>query len=288
MHNARASTGNLTQDNGNSAMKGATPGMSSPGAQSQAGRTGGPFDRDRFLMRQKLIAIDQKYLVYDESGREILFIRRQAHLGRNLLALLAGIATAAAIIGVCVAIGSVFKSDAAMIAGIATGATLGIVGGMLVGVGLSAKRHIEFHASQASTTPMVTILQDNKWVFLNATYTAADDDLNLLGWFRKNYLYDVFRKRWYLYGPSGELVCVAMEDSVARSILRRVLGQYGAMIITNFVILGPDMTTKLGEFNRKFTILDKYVLDLTADGERTVDRRLALALGVLLDTGERR
>ena len=44
----------------------------------------------------------------------------------------------------------------------------------------------------------------------------------------------------------------------------------------------------IGEFNRKFTILDRYVLDLKADGARSMDRRVALALGVMLDTGERR
>ena len=44
----------------------------------------------------------------------------------------------------------------------------------------------------------------------------------------------------------------------------------------------------IGEFNRKLTLLDRYVLDLTADRERVFDRRIALALGVMLDTGERR
>jgi len=44
----------------------------------------------------------------------------------------------------------------------------------------------------------------------------------------------------------------------------------------------------VGEFNRKFTLLDRYVLDLKADGARVLDRRVALALGVMLDTGERR
>ena len=44
----------------------------------------------------------------------------------------------------------------------------------------------------------------------------------------------------------------------------------------------------IGEFNRKFTILDRYVLDMTADPAHELDRRIALALGVMLDTGERR
>ena len=44
----------------------------------------------------------------------------------------------------------------------------------------------------------------------------------------------------------------------------------------------------IGEFKRKFTILDRYVLDMTSDPQRLMDRRIALALGVMLDTGERR
>jgi hypothetical protein len=44
----------------------------------------------------------------------------------------------------------------------------------------------------------------------------------------------------------------------------------------------------VGEFNRKFTLLDRYVLDLTRDSARALDRRVAVAMGVMLDTGERR
>jgi hypothetical protein len=50
-----------------------------------------------------------------------------------------------------------------------------------------------------------------------------------------------------------------------------------------------DKTEKTrGEFNRNFTLFDRYVLDLSRDRPRLIDRRLAIALGVLLDTGENR
>jgi len=35
-------------------------------------------------------------------------------------------------------------------------------------------------------------------------------------------------------------------------------------------------------------LFDEYVLDLRNDPDRYLDRRLALALGVMLDTGEKR
>ena len=45
---------------------------------------------------------------------------------------------------------------------------------------------------------------------------------------------------------------------------------------------------RLGEFNRKLTLFDRYVLDLSADPTRSLDRRIALAMGVMLDTGDGR
>ena len=76
------------------------------------------------------------------------------------------------------------------------------------------------------------------------------------------------------------------------ALLRRVLGplfgSFFGLLRTNFIILRADGEDVVGEFNRKFTILDRYALDLKADAARTLDRRVALALGVMLDTGERR
>src|SRR3712207_5486385 len=47
------------------------------------------FDRDVFLLRQKALAISEKYTVSDEAGAPIVFVERPAHLLRNLLALVA-------------------------------------------------------------------------------------------------------------------------------------------------------------------------------------------------------
>ena len=44
------------------------------------------FDRDRFLLRQKRLAINQKYVVHDEQDQPILFVERPTYLFRSLLA----------------------------------------------------------------------------------------------------------------------------------------------------------------------------------------------------------
>ncbi len=104
----------------------------------------------------------------------------------------------------------------------------------------------------------------------------------------KNYLYNFFRKQWRVFGPDGELIAIAREDSMILSLLRRFLGPLFGLLRTNFIIQDPRTERVIGEFNRKFALFDRYVLDLSSDREHIVDRRLGLALGVLLDTGERR
>ncbi len=88
--------------------------------------------------------------------------------------------------------------------------------------------------------------------------------------------------------PDGTVLYMAKEDSIILSLLRRLVGPLLGFLRTNFIICRGDSDEVIGEFNRKFTILDRYVLDLKADRTRSLDRRVGLALGVMLDTGERR
>ena len=81
---------------------------------------------------------------------------------------------------------------------------------------------------------------------------------------------------------------MAIEDSIVLSLLRRIIGPFLGFLRTNFVLVRGADAEIFGEFNRKFTLLDRYVLDLSADTARTFDRRVAVALGIMLDTGERR
>ena len=101
--------------------------------------------------------------------------------------------------------------------------------------------------------------------------------------FTKNSLWDIFQKRWQCDAPDGTPLCVAKEE-FWHALLTRTLGKLFPMNFNFYDGSGSLM----GSFNRKFTLLDRYVLDLTGDPRRTLDRRVALAMGVMLDTGERR
>jgi uncharacterized protein YxjI len=246
------------------------------------------FERDIFLLRQQMLRISEKYDVGDEQGRKIVFVERPAHLLRNVAALLAAAVTFVLVIGGFIALAEASQASALQGVLVAVGGVGALVGAVVVGVALSAKRHVSFYRDATKRELLLDVLQDRKWQPITATYTVRDARGQPLARLAKNYLYNLLRKRWYVYAPDGALAYMAKEDSIVLSLLRRVLGPFFGLLRTNFVILRGAGDEIVGEFKRKFTILDRYVLDMSPDGARTMDRRLALALGVMLDTGERR
>ena len=65
------------------------------------------FAREIFLLRQKVFTFNAKYMVADRNKQPILFVERPAHLGRNLLAIFAGMFA-----GLCTMIGLLVLSNA--------------------------------------------------------------------------------------------------------------------------------------------------------------------------------
>jgi len=157
----------------------------------------------------------------------------------------------------------------------------------VVGMKLSKKRHVSFFTGEDKTSRVLEVLQDKKLTFINATYTVRDAQGTSLALFRKNYLFNFFRRKWVVLSPDGQLQWVAREDSIILSLVRRFVPFMG-LLRTNFIFQPAAGDKVIGEFKRKMTLFDRYVLDLSADRSRALDRRVAVALAVMLDTGERR
>ncbi|HMA38771.1 MAG TPA: hypothetical protein VKP10_01770 [Gemmatimonadales bacterium] len=262
--------------------------VAAPVAVAPSGTGDSAFDRDVFLLRQQVLKISEKYDVCDEQGNKVVFVERPAHLFQNVGALLAGLLAATLVLVGFLELSQLTQGTPLEVL-FGTLAVLGaIVALAVVGVGLSAKRHVTFYRDQTKRERLLEILQDRKWQPITATYTVRDPAKRTIALLSKNYLLSILRKRWYVKAPHGEVLVLAKEDSVILSLLRRVIGPLFGLLRTNFIIVRPEGDDVIGEFNRKFTILDRYALDLKADPQRTLDRRVALALGVMLDTGERR
>lgn len=248
------------------------------------------FDRDLFLLRERVLSIRSKYEVWTEDGRPILYVERPTYLFWTLLAYL--LATIAATMVVAWAARAAARSGETVGALLAL-AAYGLAAVVFLVVSMSARplRHVTVYRDDSRREVLLRVLQDQRIAFVNRSYTVIGPTGALLARLRKNYLHNVFRKRWYVETLGGQKVAMAIEDSIVLSLLRRVLGSFFGILRTNFVLVhlgGPAAGTVFGELNRKFTLFDRYVLDLSGDPERELDRRVAVALGVMLDTGEGR
>ena len=242
------------------------------------------FDRDVFLLRERVLTITSKYEVLADDGAPILYVERPTYPVRTVLAYLAGIVAGATVLGMTASTAGERSVDAVVAL---LGWALGVTTFVIVSMSVRPRRHVTVYRDESRRAPLLRVLQDQRLAALVRTYTITLPDGTPLARLRKNYVHNVLRKRWSIAAPDGRLLALAIEDSMVLSLLRRVLGTFFGLLRTNFLFLRPDGEV-LGEFNRKFTLLDRYVLDLGADPERTFDRRLALAAGVMLDSGERR
>jgi hypothetical protein len=261
---------------------------SSPGTARAGAPQGDPaFDRDIFLLRERVLTIRSKYEVWAEDGTPILYVERPTYPLRTLVAYLAGLVAGFVVLA---RLGSLAETAGLLVGPLlmllALPATAFVF--MVISMSLRPLRHVTVYRDESRAEIVLRVLQDQRVAFLTRTYTVLASGGEAIAKLRKTYIHNIVRKRWYVEAPDGRMLAMAIEDSIVLSLLRRVLGPLFGFLRTNFVLVRGEHAEVFGEFNRKFTLFDRYVLDLSADPARTFDRRVALALGVMLDTGERR
>jgi uncharacterized protein YxjI len=259
------------------------------------GQADAEFDRDKFLLRQKRLAINEKYTVHDEQDQPILFVERPRYLFRAILGTFGVLLVMIVGVILTLLVPTLLDERGQAASPLAMAlVVIGILGTLaatfFAAVNFFPKRHVSFYRTKDRTGRLLEVKQDSKLQLVTATYTVIDADARPLAKFSKNIFSNILRKCWRCTSPDGRPVCCAYEDSIILALLRRFLGTMFGLLRTNFVIVagGNPGGEVLGEFNRKFTLFDRYVLDLSPDATRSLDRRVAVALGVMLDTGEKR
>jgi uncharacterized protein YxjI len=123
-----------------------------------------------------------------------------------------------------------------------------------------------------------------------ARYDVTDADGGKIGEIQKVFGASLLRSTYRLYDASGEETAKATEKSLAVALFRRLVGfipyvDYVAdwlPIPYHFVFLRGDR--ELGSNTRRaWKIRDTYTIDLSGDPDRSLDRRLVLAIAVGMD-----
>lgn len=151
---------------------------------------------------------------------------------------------------------------------------------------LRLKSLFTLYADDTKQRKLLTLNQESALTVINFTFTLADAEDQVIAVFKRQGLLSMLRRTWKIFDAQGQEIAQAHEDSWWKAIVRRV-SDLGVFFRTNFIITRPD-GTEIGAFIRRLTLGDKYVLDLTQDPQRTLDRRIAVGLAVLLDNSERR
>ena len=156
---------------------------------------------------------------------------------------------------------------------------------------LAIKEHIRFCADEGETQELFHI-QAQTWLDTGGSrYDVVDAQDGKIGVLHHVFGKSLLRTTWNVLDAAGAEVAVAQERSQAMAILRRAIDfvpDIGGLIPIpyNFDILAGGQV--IGTMDRKFQLRDRYVLDLAADPDKKLDRRLAIALAIGLDTLQNR
>lgn len=244
------------------------------------------FDRDTFLLQKRLLTLSEEYDICDEDGNPILYVQRPVHQALGCLALVAALFAFFVVLAVVMITVTMLAPRSTSSFVLAFAFPFGAVAAVLAAIAMRPKRHATFYRDASKGEIVLRVKQDRRFQPIVARYTVLDTAGRPLAKFYKNHLHNFFRKRWECFAVDGKLLCVALEQA-HMALVRQTLERVFSNVATNFSILRRDSDVAIGEFNRKATILSHHALDLKADSARSLDRRIALALGVMLDSGER-
>jgi uncharacterized protein YxjI len=156
---------------------------------------------------------------------------------------------------------------------------------------MALKEDIRFFADESESQELFRIKARSVLDIGGSRYDVTDALGAPIGRLEHVFKKSLIRSTWRLVGADDAEVAIAHERSQALAIARRVVDfvPYGEWlpIPYDFVLLDGDR--ELGHFTRKFlSVRDRYILDLSGDTERRLDRRLAIALGIALDALQNR
>lgn len=161
---------------------------------------------------------------------------------------------------------------------------------------LPRRANISVYADDSKAELLLVLHQDHYFELRRREYTVIDQvSGETVGHLSRDNIRAWLRRSWDIRDAAGNVIAICREDTKIMSAVRRIIdwipyvSLLGMAIKTDFHILAADAgETRIGTFVRKLGLSDKYVLDLKQDPARTLDRRLAVALGILLDTAEAR
>jgi uncharacterized protein YxjI len=149
---------------------------------------------------------------------------------------------------------------------------------------LAIKEDIRFFGDESETDELFRI-KARAVLELGGRYDVTTPTGEPIGSLEKVFGKSLLRSTWRVLGADGQEQAIVKERSTFVAALRRAIDfvPYGDLVPILFHFTIDEGDRHLGDFTRRVGLRDTYDLDLSGDIEKTIDRRLAVALAVALD-----
>jgi uncharacterized protein YxjI len=130
-----------------------------------------------------------------------------------------------------------------------------------------------------SKTKEVLSIRTGKILDISATYEVVDSTTGeKVGALKRKGIRSLLRDEWEILDPQGMLVGRVEEDSAVLALIRRLVTNLLPQSYSFFI-----HDRKVGEFRQHFNFFVYHAtMELSADPQQMLDRRLAVSAGILL------
>ncbi len=208
--------------------------------------------------------------IRDSDGNVLLTYRSFATVVGIVAALVAGIVIVAGIAA------TMFLAAEDRHGPAATAMILALAFALMIATLVPRTRVTLYDASK----PALTIAQRSAFPFPSVTYAVKAADGKTLALLRRSALSRLGRNRWSVAAPPDQRgVAYAVEESLSRALLRKILGKFKREFESNFRLVNHD--TPAGAIIRRPDRRGVYDL-LEVSPKAAIDRRVLVALATLI------
>jgi uncharacterized protein YxjI len=151
------------------------------------------------------------------------------------------------------------------------------------------KEDIGFYTDETRSTEIMRIKARQRFDPA-ARYDVTAADGAKIGEIQKVFGKSLLRSTYLLYDAAGTEIAYATEKSFAVALIRRLVGFIPYLDnIADFLPIPYDFVFKRGETElgihsrRRWKLRDVYTIDMSGDADRSIDRRMILAIAVGMD-----
>jgi hypothetical protein len=145
---------------------------------------------------------------------------------------------------------------------------------------LAIREDLRFFADESETEELLRV-KARQVVDVGGRYDVTTASGERIGVLQRHFAKTLLRTSWAVLDADEGPIADVTESSMGRAVLRRVAEVFDVPILYHFSIAVDGR--QVGDVRRVLSLRDRYVMTLGGDIDRRIDRRLAVALLVVLD-----